>query len=334
MNRYVVSRIALFCGFLLILVSFHLGCKPTSENATAPKSAATQNENPLAVKVINEEVGKATQSTARIIASKTLPDKPLRIVSMAPNVTEILFALGMGGKLVGVTRYCDYPAQALDVPKIGGMLDPDFEAIVAARPDLVLGVLGGADSRIGDRLEVAQIPYFFVQMDTIEQTYEGIAHFGRVAGDAAAGQAAADMLKNQLAELSATLIAGRAGNEPKSVLMVFDHEPVIAAGPKTFSYELIEMAGFKNATAGFDNPYPVMDMEKVIEVNPDILIDAKIPENKTLYGDFWSKYSTLKAVKSGAVKEFSDPALLRPGPRLAEALEIIGSVDDQVVIKP
>src|SRR5690606_2366571 len=124
----------------------------------------------------------------------------------------------------------------------------DFEAIVATRPDLVMGVLGGADSKIGERLDSVNIPYFFVQMDTVEQTYEGLVHIGRVAGDAAAGQAASDKLKSQLAELSAALKAGRAGSEPKSVLMVFDHEPVVTAGPGTFSYELIEMAGFKNAT--------------------------------------------------------------------------------------
>lgn len=322
MNRNVVSRILLFCVFLLVLTSVQSGCKPSAVESL--QAASKDNEK--------EEI--TSRNVARIIASKTLPDKPLRLVSMAPNVTEILFELGLGERLVGVTRYCDFPAQALDLPKIGGMLDPDFEAIVAARPDLVVGVLGGADSRIGERLDAANIAYFFVQMDTVEQTYEGLAHIGRVAGNAAAGQAASDKLKSQLAEISRRLVAEHSGPEQKSVLMVFDHEPVVTAGPGTFSYELIEMAGFKNATASIDNPYPVLDIEKVIELNPDIVIDSKISENKALYGDFWGQYPALRAVKSGAVKEFSNPALLRPGPRLYEALEIIGAVDGPAAAQP
>src|SRR5690554_116180 len=94
-----------------------------------------------------------------IVRSETLPKTPARIVSLAPNVTEILFALGAGERVVGVTRYCDYPPAATRIARIGGMLDPDFEAMMAARPDLVTGVMDGSDQRLVARLDQAKIPY-------------------------------------------------------------------------------------------------------------------------------------------------------------------------------
>ncbi len=332
MHRRVSGWHGLVCVLGLVLLGLVLaggsaGCR-SSERSESPGAVKSQSDasqsNALSVVAETEVIEKPGQGSAQIVASQMLPEDPKRIVSMAPNVTEMLFALGLGEKLVGVTRYCDYPAEALALPKIGGMLDPDFEAIVAARPDLVVGVLGGADSRIGKQLDVAKIPYFFVQMDTIEQTFAGLVHIGRVAGDAGAGQQAADTLRQKLAEISGKVAGvGASGEAPKTVLMVYDHEPVVAAGPGTFSHELIEMAGFQNATAGIENPYPVLDIEKVLALNPDILIDATISEGGARAVDFWKQYPALKAVQQGAVRPFADPVLLRPGPRLWQGLERI-----------
>ncbi|MBA2663905.1 MAG: ABC transporter substrate-binding protein [Bradymonadaceae bacterium] len=261
---------------------------------------------------------------ARVVASAQLPGSAARIVSLAPNVTEIIFALGLGDKLVGATRYCDYPAAALDLPRMGGMLDPDFEAIVAARPDLVIGVLGGGDSRIGPRLERAKIPYAFLQMDTIAQTFAGIEQLGELAGDADGGRALAATLRQELFELARELAPLGDAARP-SVLMVYDHQPVVAAGPGSFGHELIELAGLRNAAASIDNPYPVLDIEKVFELDPDRLIDATMSRSEEHMMGFWHQHGSLRAVREGAIVRFPDPVLLRAGPRLPEALKIVAT---------
>ncbi|MFU8804640.1 MAG: ABC transporter substrate-binding protein [Bradymonadaceae bacterium] len=261
----------------------------------------------------------------KIARSAELPTHPLRVVSLAPNVTEILFALGAGERVVGVTRYCDYPEAVKTLPRIGGMLDPDFEAIMAARPDLVTGVIDGSDNRLVQRLDQAKIPYIFFKMDTVEETYAGLLEIGRTMDLEGAGLKAAGELEEALTALSHEFQAHlRSRDSPPRVLLVYDHQPVVAAGPGTFGHELIELTGAKNALGPDARSYPVLDIEMVIALNPDILIDATLSRSDTEVTRFWSQYPSLKAVEHERVARFGDPVLMRPGPRLAQALELIG----------
>jgi iron complex transport system substrate-binding protein len=262
--------------------------------------------------------GQAKQAEQTVVTSGELPARPERIVSLAPNVTEILFDLGAGERIVGVTRFCDFPAEAKEIPKIGGIVDTDLEAIIARRPDLVVGTTSGADPEIARQLDQAGIAYGFVAMDTLEQTYRGIEEIGEFVGQAEEGRALASQMK---ASIDKMVQASRGADRPK-VLMVFGRNPLVAAGPGTFGHELVELAGGQNVMADAKTSYPKLDIEKVISLNPERIIDATMA-GENLDTTFWTQYASIDAVKDDHVYLIEDPVVLRPAPRLVEGFETI-----------
>ncbi len=291
-----------------------------TETSAAPTSADTAS---------TPESGAKAEDSAEpqtgVVAAKSddLPDNPARIVSLAPNITEILFAIGRGDRVVGVTKFCDYPAAVDDIPDVGGFIDPDTEAIFARKPDLVIGMVAG-DERITDALTGADIPYAFLRMENFDQTYRGIEAIGALVGAEDAAAKRVQQMRRDVHEIVARAqgTTQRDGQRPPTALFVLGHDPLVVAGEETFGHELITLAGATNAAAGLDNAYPRLDIEKVLTLDPDVIIDsAMIPDQDT--GDFWAAYTeSLTAAKTDSIHTFSDPSLLRPGPRLVEALEI------------
>lgn len=245
------------------------------------------------------------------------PAEPARIVSLSPATTEIAFAVGAGDRLVGVTRFADHPPQVASIQKVGGMVDPDLEAIVALRPDVVIGTAGGTDRKIASALGEADIPAVFVKMDDLDQTYAGIEAIGRALGAVEGGRRAAETLRHRIEDLQAT-----AGAESPTVLLIYGRKPLVGAGPGTFGHELIGLAGGKNVLAGGvlgdgASRYPKLDIEKVVELDPDHIIDAAMTGGSI---EFWTAYDSLAAVKHDRVHLLRDPVMLRPGPRLWQGL--------------
>ncbi|QDG51258.1 hypothetical protein FIV42_11055 [Persicimonas caeni] len=287
---------------LMVLLAVLAGCDKPS---TTQKSA-------------NQTAASAGEGAPEVVVTDELPGRPERIVSLAPNVTEILFALDAGDRLVGVTRFCDYPAQAAEIPKVGGIVDVDLEAILAKEPDLVVGTSSGADPKIAKKLDDAGIPYGFVRMDNLAQTYRGIAKIGELVGAADKAEAlAADME----AKMDRVADSARDGEHPR-VLMIFGRNPLIAAGPGTFGHELVELAGGKNVLADAKAPYPKLDIEKVISLDPERIIDATMA-GEGLDTEFWNQYPSIDAVERGHVYLIDDPVVLRPAPRLVDGLRTI-----------
>ena len=250
--------------------------------------------------------------------SKEAPERPSRVVSLAPAITEIIHAVGAGEALVGVTRYCDYPPEVTELPKVGGFVDPDLEAILALRPDLVVGMAAG-DPDIQGKLERAEIPYLFVRMDTFDQTYRGIRALGEALGHAEQAADLVGRMRRQVHKVSASAQERARGDAPE-VLFVLGHKPLVVAGPETFGDELITLAGGANAAAGLEGSYPKLDLERVLAMDPDVIVDAAMVPGEGSNLDFWEKRAGLEAVESGRVHAWSEAALLRPGPRLVEAL--------------
>lgn len=264
-----------------------------------------------------------SQQTRGYSKSDGWPEDIDRIVSMAPNITEILFALGLGDKVVAVTRYCDFPREASERDTIGGMLDPDFEAILAAEPDVVLGTKDGADHRVTDKFDRAGVEFGFLAVDDLDSVRRVIERLGGWLG-------VEDRAESVLADFDEELLESR--NQVREVLeadgqtalLIYDREPIVAAGPGSFGGELLELAGLNNGIDDQAGAYPVLDVEKVLRINPAIIIDVKIGADSDVVHDYWGQFESLDAVKQDRVVHIDDPVMMRPGPRIPTAVERLG----------
>ncbi|NJD61549.1 MAG: cobalamin-binding protein [Deltaproteobacteria bacterium] len=244
-----------------------------------------------------------------------LQAEPRRLVSLAPSLTEIVFLLGQEKKLVGVTRYCNYPPEAKTLPKIGGIADPDIERIVAAAPDLVLCTTDGNPREKVRALEEMGIPCFAVGPQDLSGIYAAIERIGRLLGVPARARREADALR-----IRANRAANRAADPAPGVLFVVSTSPIIAAGNATFMDELIRLAGGRNAAASFSGRYPRITVEDLIAVRPDLIFIAAM-EGVESFPPEVSRWKEIPAFRDGEIVSLDGDRVTRPGPRMVAALE-------------
>lgn len=240
-----------------------------------------------------------------------------RIVSISPSTTETLYAIGAGDRVVGRSRYCDYPPEATKLPQIGGYVDPSFEAILALRPDLVTGARGPSGAVLTQRLEARSIPTYFPPTESFAQIDTMILGLGEKTGNVAQAKAVVEKLDARIAGIEKAV----AGKPKKRVLLVFGLEPLSVAGPSSFADEMIAKAGGTNAvTEG--GAYPTLGLERVIAIDPDVVVNAAIAEahGHERIGKDMPGWSKVRAVALGRIAAVTDEALLRPGPRIADGL--------------
>ena len=265
---------------------------------------------------------------AWVAFAAALGAQPHRIVSTSPSVTETLFALGLGGNVVGVSQHCHYPPEALAKPKVGTYVNPNVEAIVALRPDLVI-VQDKANNAAVQlrRVGVATLELTIGDLNTVFATVEAI---GKRCG-------VPDRAAKLNADLRARLDAIRrrtAGTPRRSLIFIVGRSPgnldnLTAVGRGSYLNELIEIAGGVNALAQTAMPYPKVSVESIIGVNPDVLVDMGDMAETTGVTDahkrsvvaLWSHYSTLKAVQHGRVFAVASDIFVVPGPRVVDAAE-------------
>jgi iron complex transport system substrate-binding protein len=243
-----------------------------------------------------------------------------RIVSLSPSTTEAVFAVGAGAELVGRSRYCDWPKEVEKLPQVGGYVDPSYEAILALRPDLVVGARGPAGAAIADRLEGRGISTFFPQTETFAQIDQMILGIGQRTGHAAEAKASVEKSNERIRETEA-----RVRSLPKKrVLLVFGLEPISVAGPGGFPDEMLAKAGAKNAVES-GGTYPTLGIERVLSLDPDIVIDAAMAEKDTAVrmGKDAPGWGRVRAIREGHLVTIADESILRPGQRIAEGLEIL-----------
>jgi iron complex transport system substrate-binding protein len=245
---------------------------------------------------------------------------PRRIVSMAPSLTEIVFLLGRAESLVGVTRFCNYPAAATSLPKIGGVSDPDVERIVALSPDLVLCTTDGNPREKVRALEEMGIPCFAVAPQNLEAVFTAIERLGVLLGAADRGRAEAGALRRR-ARLASS--AFRDVEKP-SVLFVVSTVPIIAAGEGTFMDELVRLAGGKNAAARFSARYPRLSVEELVAARPDMIFVAGMAGVERFPPEV-TRWKEVPAFRDGVVITLDGDLVTRPGPRLVTALERVSA---------
>ena len=248
---------------------------------------------------------------------------PARIVSLAPSMTEIAYALGAGTQLVGVTDFCDYPQDAKKKPRVGGIYTPNFEVILTLKPDLVLATSEGNRAEDVQALEDFHVPVFVVRPVDFASVLESIVRVGAVLGrEEAARHLVAEMGSR------ADAIARAVGGAPRPrVLYVVWGNPLIVPGRDTLITDLIRRAGADSITGDEPTAYPRLSMEAVVVRAPDWIIigqHAEMSVESRLRE--WRGLTLLPAVRQGRVRAVEGDLVHRPGPRVVDGLAAIARI--------
>jgi iron complex transport system substrate-binding protein len=245
---------------------------------------------------------------------------PQRIVSLAPNLTEILFALGLDSAVVGVTDYCDYPPAARNKPRVGGMLNPNLERVLESHPDLVLMSGSGNMKSDYDKLTASGVAVFVTFPKTVDSVLTSIAHIGTLTGRSATADSLVRVLRNRKAEL----LRIAEGAPRRSVLMLLSLSPIVAIGPGTFLHELLTLANGENIARDAAMAYPVLSREEILRRQPDVIIaTSEIARSADDILRAYPEWKNLKAVQQKRVVLVDASVVSRPGPRVIEGLQTI-----------
>jgi iron complex transport system substrate-binding protein len=255
-----------------------------------------------------------------IVENRIMPQK---IISLTPSLTEILFALEFGHRVVGVTDSCDYPAEVKDLPNVACWFDPDIERLLALQPDLVLG-LQTAHQQMKPALESRDIRFILVNPLTVDQAIADIARIGEILG---ADEVANRLTSNLRARLSA--IKSRvdkidaASRKTACRILDLDDGRFHVAGPLSFQYDIISRAGGQNVTCPNKEAYPKITLTQLREWNPQVIFNCGFDLNAIADIANKPEWRSLKAVESGNVFRFDCALTCRTGPRIVDMVELL-----------
>lgn len=249
----------------------------------------------------------------------SVPASPRRVVALAPSITEIVFALNQEERLVGATRFSNYPEAADRLPSVGSYVTLDVEKIVSLNPDLCIAIKDGNPLRSIRRLEGLGIPVFAVHPMTIDTVIRSITDIGDLLdAETSAEQLVADMQARM--EVIDERISGI--SERPRVFFQIGVAPIVSAGSGTFIHELIERAGGKNAAGGFEG-YPRFSKEEVLALAPEVMVLTSMARQK-VFDDVvreWRQWADLPAVRDDRIHVVDSDLYDRPSPRLVDGLE-------------
>jgi iron complex transport system substrate-binding protein len=234
---------------------------------------------------------------------------PSRIVSLKPNITEILFALGAGDQVVGVTTWCHYPEAAKSLPKVGDYLRPFPEQVVAAAPDLIIGSEENSAKDATLHLRTLGLRTELFSFRTLDETYRSIQGIGDLIGRSREAAQVVQTMQHTLSKVSV--------QNPLRTLIVVGHRPLIVAGSDTFLSEVLARAGYLNVLGKTSTPYPHLNTEVLLQLNPDVIVDLIMGTEQSF--DFWTAFPGLTAVKNGRMIAL-DMDHFHAAPRLTETI--------------
>jgi iron complex transport system substrate-binding protein len=291
----------LFFVVLVILAALLAGCG-------CPVPAPTAAPTPAPI-VVEDDVGNVI----------TLEAKPQRIVSLAPNHTETLYALGLGDRVVGVTEYCNYPPEAAEKPKVGDFVNIDLETVVGLQPDLVLATTMHVAETV-PALQERGIAVFVIDPQSVADVLDEIRTMGRITGREEAADA---LVAHMQARIDAVQERVKGAPRPK-VFWELGPE-LFTVGPGTFIDDLIVLAGGENVAADADTPWPQLSVEAIILNDPDVIVLADHNYGQTVeMVKERPGWEDIRAVREGRIVEIAnDDIVSRPGPRLVEGLEFL-----------
>ena len=265
-----------------------------------------------------------------LVLGCTAPSEPARsasgvrrVVSLTPALTEILFALDLGDRVVGVTDYCDTPPEARTRPKVGGYVNPSVEAVLALRPDLVVVSPGPGNRDAVQAMSRAGLKIAVIPAETLDETFHAIEAVGDAAGEPTRGRALVERLRARI-----DAVGRRVAGRPRvRVLFSVQVDPIIAAGRGTLPSQLVEAAGGINVVEA--ERYPKLGVESVVQLAPEVVLQSRMD---VAHGDgsaertAWMRWSAIPAIARGRLVVLPDDASLRPGPRVADAVEQLAAI--------
>lgn len=288
-NR-TLHKLALFLLTLGLVLS---GCS---------KQSAQKNET-IPTREMTDDLGRKV----------TVPLKVNRAISLAPSLTENIFAVGAGDKLVGVTTFCDYPPEAKNIQKVGDTINPNMESIIALKPQIVFVSTASQMEAFTKTLAENGIAVFVTDPNSLDAIYRNLGQFGEIFGT----QDRAAQVKGEMkARLDA--IRGKVGGEaPLKVFVQISKDPLFAAGRESFITEMIEYSGAISVTRDVPAAYMRLSNETALAMNPEAIIIPAGAGNE----DPHEVFRESAAVKNGRVFRVKADLLMRPSPRIIEGLE-------------
>lgn len=254
-----------------------------------------------------------------------------RIVSLTPSVTEILFKIGAGDQIVGVTTYCIHPEEAKSKPKVGGFTEHNIESIVEQKPDLVIMNPNRGTKFTYEKLNQIGIETLVVPLERLED----IVRSFQLLGDKTGHVAEAENVRREMTAAIEKVRAHGTGRPRKKVAFVTWRSPLMVPGRDTFENDVIELAGGENIAKDSSLSYPKLGMEAFLASDPDLIVEASNFADAVPFGKqkenvrrFWRQYPNLRAVKAQEVYVLKGDPYSVPGPRTVEFMEVMDAILD------
>ena len=273
---------------------------------------------------------EATDQLGRVVKMDRIPQ---RIISLAPSNTEILFALGLGDRVVGVTQYCNYPEEAKEKEEIGGFATADPEKIIALKPDLILAK-GSLQKSLVTKLEGKGQTVFWLYPQSVTDILESIETIGKLTGSSAAAQELRKEIEARIKGVEAK-IKDIPEQERPTVFRVMNLGPPGTIGGESFQTDIYRLAGGRNIFADTDKDYFQLDLKTLIKLDPDIIVvcgeDEEEAKKKIKDQEGWGD---LTAVKTDRITVISCDLICRPSPRIAQTIEQLAVKFEEIMSSP
>jgi iron complex transport system substrate-binding protein len=249
----------------------------------------------------------------------TVAKPPVRIVSLAPNITEILYALDIGHRVVGVTIYSDHPDEAKQKPKVGSYVNLNIEKIVSLKPDLIIGTYGGNPKATVLRLEQLGFPVYITRTETAAEMLTMIENIGRITYTSQKAGLLANMLRERI-----DAVTNKVRNAPHPlVFLEINAKPLITTGGGSFQHEVITLAGGRNLAANSPARYPQYSIEDVVKKGPDVILISTMDRSGLFEQQKaqWMRWENIPAVKNNRIYFIDSDLVDRASPRIVDGLE-------------
>ena len=278
---------------------------------SAAPAGSVQPQSRAPLRTVRDDLGSAVE----------VGPAPLRIVSLTPGATEMLFAAGGGGQLIATVQYSSEPAAARAVPRIGDVATIDMERLVALRPEVVIAWPAGGNPAQRAKIAALGIPLYQQQVARLADLPGSLRRLGTLAGTEPVAEQSAAALEARLGALERTYSAATPPRQRPTVLLQVWNRPIYTVGGRHLMSDALALCGARNVFADLPEPGPLVDTEAVIARNPDIILAAApTGEGATWVAD-WQRFPGLAAVRNHRVVAFENQALSRLGPSVLDATE-------------
>ncbi len=269
------------------------------------KNETSTNQTTVPMREIADDLGRSVK----------LPQKIERAISLAPNLTENIFAVGAGDRLVGVTTFCNFPPEAEKIQKVSDTQTPNMESVIALKPDVVFVSTASQLENFTKVLTDQNIAVFVTSPNNLEDVFKNLKTFGELFGTSEKAESLINELKNRVAKTEEKI----KGKQKVKVFVQIDKDSLYTVGKESFITDLINRAGGESLTKDVATAYPKISKETALALNPDAIILSESPNNLEPNEVFKNS----NAVKNGKVFKINADIISRPSPRLVDALEQI-----------